>query len=226
MLSYLRQTSFGFDVSKLKPRHVQLNDDFSSNDDGGGEGEMKIDNLFMLCQKMQNDYSMHGIVFRSKHSLHGTLIKLQETLQLAKSQISRIESFAPQYDPKIDDVKANGYRTFLSINYRVIDKLMSSLMSLQSQHYLASFYDVSSIQKEAEYWIGYLYKLSKLNTFLLEMHRLASCGNYSLFPEILDLNSNPILKTLSEAIALEDTSIFFDKGAGLHVNEEVRNCYN
>ena len=226
MLSYLRQTSFGFDVSKLKPRHVQLNDDFSSNDDGGGEGEMKIENLFMLCQKMQNDYSMPGIVFRSKHSLHGTLIKLQETLQLAKSQISTIESFAPQYDPKIDDVKANGYRSFLSINYRVIDKLMSSLMILQSQHYLASFYDVSSIQKEAEYWIGYLYKLSKLNTFLLEMHRLASCGNYSLFPEILDLNSNPILKTLSEAIALEDTSIFFDKGAGLHVHEEVRKTIN
>ena len=148
---------------------------------------MKIDNSFLLCEKIEKDllgqqipcHSLSRNIFQqNKQELYGTLKKLQEVLILVKTQISLIGGFAPQYDSRVG-VKANGYRTFLSINGKVVDKLTGFLMRMQINK---QGYFYKNFKANFDYWIKYLAKLSKLNSFLIEMQRQANDGHYHLFP--------------------------------------------
>ena len=217
----------------VMPEQVEHVNGHLDNDRFGNDCDevMKIDNILVLCEKVQKDllgqqipcHSLSENIFQqNKKELYGTLKTLQGVLILVKHQISLIEGFAPQYDSRVG-VKANGYRTFLSINGKVVDKLTEFLMRMQVKQ-PSYFSNYTNFKASFEYWIKYFAKLSKLNSFLIEMQRQANDGHYHLFPDVLDIKSNSSLENISEAIALEDVSVFFDgRGGGIHVHAEVQN---
>ena len=224
------------DVIDKSPYAIEMRLNFNKNLSGSTDNEnvMKFDNLILLCEKVQRDvlsqplpnYSSLmleklSLKISTKQQLYETLKKLWEILLLVKDQVSVFEKFGPLYDPKIG-VKANGYRTFLSINCKVIDKITGFLLKMQTDLRVSPQKAYLSFKSEFEYWIEYLQKLSKVNSFLVDLQKLSNDGQYRLFPDSLDIRSNSEIESISEAVALEDVSIFFDRGGGFHIHEEVR----
>ena len=199
------------------------------------ENIMKFDNIILLCEKTQRDvlslplnpnYSSLmleklSMKMSTKQQFYESLKRLWEILLLVKDQVTLFLEFGPRYDSKLG-VKANGYRSFLSINCKVIDKITGLLIKMQSDRQISPQNVYLSFKSEFEYWIEYLDKLSKVNSYLVELQRLSNEGQYHLFPDVLDLKSNPTIESIAEAVALEDVSIFFDRGGGFHVHEEVQ----
>lgn len=194
----------------------------------------KINNIILLCEKVQKDVLSQPLPHCSslmleklspnistKQQFYESLKKLWEILLLVKDQVTLFEEFGPSYDSKIG-VKANGYRSFLSINCKVIDKITGFLIKMQTNRHILPQKVYLSFNTEFEYWIKYLEKLTKVNSYLVDLQKLAKEGHYRLFPENLDIKSDTTIESISESVALEDVSIFFDRGGGFHVHEEVR----
>ena len=225
MSDFVGSTSQGFAKSDKNCLNSQL--DENRERFGTGDGSTKADNLIILCEKVQKDVlglnipsALLGKLFEPKRQLYGILKSLQELLVLVKEQMSTLKREAPRYDSKLG-VKANGYRSFHSINCKVVGILTGFLIKLQEKPHEG--YDVS-FKTELEYWVNYLAKLSKVTSYLIDLEKLAKDGHYCLFPEVLDLKANATLEKISESVALEDVSLFFGRGAAIHVHGEVRNA--
>ena len=146
------------------------------------------------------------------------LENLQSLLEVVLSQIQTIENFAPIYDPKIGG-EANGYRSFITINDLVIEQLIKECEKKREYEHIkfSGVFDRSFI-----YWIQYLEKLSQINSYLIEIHRILSLEKCSLFPEVPMMKNIPDLENVARKIALEDVSIFLDQGVATHINEDSR----
>ena len=195
----------------IHPKHQNCHREENDN-----AAVIKLANLTILCEKVKND--MLSNLCQPKQNIHATLQKLCDVLIVVKNQVSLIERFASHYDSRVG-VKANGYRSFITINCTVVNKLTGFLVKLQEKS--QQNYD-KSFETEFEYWVRYFSKLSKINSFLIELQKIAMRYQYQLFPAVHDIKANPALENISEAIALEDVSIFFGQGVGIHVNLEVR----
>ena len=198
-----------------------------------GEVFNKIVDLRILCEKVKADFlelvspsrenkRILVWVTQQTRNLLKILENLCQKLETVKSQMVLLESQAHHYDSKIGDIKANGYRSFISINGSAIDKLMGFAMRLQEKSGQQKCCSDKSFTNEFEYWVKYFSALSNINGFIIELKAIVSNEKFQLFPQILDVKSSPTLEYISKAIALEDVSIFFDQGIGFHLHEDTR----
>ena len=171
--------------------------------------------------KTKNVQQYISKVLISKNIFLANMQKLDDVLCLVTKQVNLIDGFAEEYDPTIN-THANGYRSFIFINGVVADTLIKLLIKHQETTQKQKYIDSVFIE-EVRYWVMVFDKLSHINSFLIEIQRISSQNNYIMFPDTPDIKAIAGLENISNAIALEDVSIFFEQGVGFHINEEPRN---
>lgn len=188
---------------------------------------VKLLDLMQICKKIQEDSKTKNVqqyiskVLISKNIFLANMQKLDDVLCLVTKQVNLIDGFAEEYDPTIN-THANGYRSFIFINGVVADTLIKLLIKHQETTQKQKYIDSVFIE-EVRYWVMVFDKLSHINSFLIEIQRISSQNNYIMFPDTPDIKAIAGLENISNAIALEDVSIFFEQGVGFHINEEPRN---
>lgn len=184
--------------------------------------KVKMDLLALVSPSPEETKRILVWVTLEQRCLLTIIEKLCETLDIAKGQMIELEQHAHHYDSKIGGIKANGYRSFICINGIVIDKLTEFALKLQEMNHQKNGTKDKNFVRDLQYWVKYLAVLSNINAYLIELKKIVSHEKYQLFPEKLDVKSSPNLEYISKGMAMEDVTIFFDQGIGLHLHEDTR----